>query len=239
MLSGLYAAGSGLDAAYRAEQVLAHDAANTETAGFAALIPVQAPWRPAGVVATGPGGATPLGRVPWGATGGTALDLAAGAPRMTQDPLAAAPVAPNTFFAVQTPGGIRYTRAGAFLRSATGTLITPDGFPVLNQTGRPLIVPPDTRAQADGSLVAPSGRVVGRLTLYALAAPRPAGQGLYAGAAVAVAGARVLPGAVVSSNVSLSITTAELIAEQRILQADAQAAQAENTAAQQAETQVG
>ena len=239
MLTGLYAAGSGLAAAYRGEQVLAHDTANAETPGFAALVPMEAPWRPAGVVATGPGGAVPLGRVPWGVAGGTALDTVAGAPRQTQDALAAAPVTPNTYFAVQTPAGVRYTRVGAFTRTAAGVVVTPSGLPVLGVGGRPLTVPAGTRVQADGSLVAASGRVVGHLALYTVAAPRPAGQGLYAGAAVVAAGGRVLPAAVVGSNVSLSITTADLIASQRTLQADAQAVQAENTAAQQVETQVG
>ncbi|MEY4504320.1 MAG: hypothetical protein RL154_613 [Pseudomonadota bacterium] len=37
----------------------------------------------------------------------------------------------DTFFAVETPEGVRYTRSGDFTQNAQGRLVTKDGYPVL------------------------------------------------------------------------------------------------------------
>ncbi|MBN8530602.1 MAG: flagellar basal-body rod protein FlgF [Alphaproteobacteria bacterium] len=42
------------------------------------------------------------------------------------------------YFRVQTPLGVRYTRAGNFQLDGEGTMVTPDGFPVLSQDGEPV-----------------------------------------------------------------------------------------------------
>lgn len=55
------------------------------------------------------------------------------------------------FFAVDTPGGIRYTRAGKFMLDSTGQLVTPDGYPVLDAASKPIIFPPETQAVKIGS----------------------------------------------------------------------------------------
>lgn len=44
------------------------------------------------------------------------------------------------YFTVETPAGIRYTRAGHFERDANGTLVTQEGYPVLDNTGQPITV---------------------------------------------------------------------------------------------------
>ncbi|RKF13046.1 flagellar hook-basal body complex protein [Roseovarius spongiae] len=59
------------------------------------------------------------------------------------------------FFLVETPKGVRLTRAGAFAFSATGDLVTPDGFRVLDAGGAPVFVPPDAAdlgVAADGTI---------------------------------------------------------------------------------------
>lgn len=40
------------------------------------------------------------------------------------------------YFAVETPAGTRYTRAGSFQLASDGTLITPSGYPVLDISGQ-------------------------------------------------------------------------------------------------------
>ncbi len=42
------------------------------------------------------------------------------------------------FFVVETAQGERYTRAGNFSLDAEGTLITPEGFPILDDGGQPI-----------------------------------------------------------------------------------------------------
>ncbi len=45
------------------------------------------------------------------------------------------------YFAVQTPLGIRYTRAGDFQIDAIGTLSTPEGYPVLDTSNQKITFP--------------------------------------------------------------------------------------------------
>ncbi len=61
------------------------------------------------------------------------------------------------FFLIQTPTGDRLTRAGNFLRSDTGELVTPDGGLLLDAGGSPIFAPPAARSiaiAADGTLSA-------------------------------------------------------------------------------------
>lgn len=69
------------------------------------------------------------------------------------------------FFLVQAPGGQRLTRAGAFSPAGDGTLVTPDGYPVLDGGGAPIFLPPNAAEMAigrDGTISA-EGRAVGQI----------------------------------------------------------------------------
>ncbi len=54
---------------------------------------------------------------------------------LTGNPLDVA-VGGRGYFTVETPSGERYTRAGSFQLASDGTLITPAGYPVLDQAGQ-------------------------------------------------------------------------------------------------------
>ena len=84
---------------------------------------------------------------------GTALDTTAGPIESTGNPLDVA-IKGDAFFAVQTPAGERYTRAGSFQVNAAGQLVTNDGYPVLGDGG-PLQFGP----QETGLAIAPDGTV--------------------------------------------------------------------------------
>jgi flagellar basal-body rod protein FlgF len=100
---------------------------------------------------------------------GNALDLAISGPG---------------FFAVETPAGPRYTRAGAFRLDQDGRIVTADGYPLLDQQNRPISVPPgDTRIEisARGAVVTESGEA-GRIQIAHFEdeqAMRKLGGGLY------------------------------------------------------------
>lgn len=49
------------------------------------------------------------------------------------------------YFVVETPLGERYTRAGNFQLDSDGTLITAEGYPVLDNANQQIIFPADTR----------------------------------------------------------------------------------------------
>ncbi|GAA6175826.1 flagellar hook-basal body complex protein [Sulfitobacter pacificus] len=70
------------------------------------------------------------------------------------------------FFLVQTPGGERLTRSGAFSPSAEGDLVTYDGYRVLDAGGAPIFVPQgaDIAISSDGTLSA-DGNPLGQVGL--------------------------------------------------------------------------
>ncbi len=82
-------------------------------------------------------------------------DLAAGPVQQTGNPLDVA-LRGEGFFEVQdeATGALRYTRAGAFVTDAEGTLRTPEGEAVMGATG-PITIPPSStpvEISADGTL---------------------------------------------------------------------------------------
>ena len=61
------------------------------------------------------------------------------------------------FFQVQSPDGPRLTRAGSFTPSATGELVTNDGYSLLDEGGTAVVIPPGASKVAiaqDGSVSA-------------------------------------------------------------------------------------
>jgi len=61
------------------------------------------------------------------------------------------------FFQIETPGGMRLTRAGAFSPNAAGELVSPEGYRLLDAGGAPVFVPLDTAEisiSSDGTLSA-------------------------------------------------------------------------------------
>ena len=74
----------------------------------------------------------------------------------------------NGFFQVLTPDGERLTRAGAFTPSAEGTLVTPDGYTLLDAGGAAVAVPPGAKSVSigqDGTMSA-DGVAVARVGLW-------------------------------------------------------------------------
>ncbi len=72
------------------------------------------------------------------------------------------------FFMLEGPDGPLLTRAGAFLPSETGELVTADGMRLLDSGGAPIFVPPDARSvslSADGTLSA-DGRPLTEIGLF-------------------------------------------------------------------------
>ena len=134
------------------------------------------------------------------------VDLAAGALRVTSQPLHVALTGPG-FFEIQTTAGPRYTRNGEFHLDAAGRLVTPAGDSVMGQDGPVTLTSASPVIDSDGRITE-SGRQVNQLRVIA---PQSAdqivaeGQGLYAftepGQAVAQAETHVRQGALETSNV--------------------------------------
>jgi flagellar basal-body rod protein FlgF len=206
---------SRLGAQLRATQVLANNLANAETPGFQAGRAVFAQHLQA--QRTGTGGsavAYALDRATW-------RDTAPGPVSTTGNPLDVA-IRGEGFFAVETPEGERFTRAGRFTLGPEGRVTDMEGHPVLDARGTPLVAGPnDTRIeiQGDGTIRSENG-IIGRLRVVRFDDPqalRAEGDRLFR-----AQGAEALPlerpnlvqGAVEGSNVrpilELNAMTAEL-----------------------------
>lgn len=162
MDSGYYAAMTGLMARTQALDTAAANLANAQTPGYRAE---REYFRS---VLLGPDALhSQLGRTVnnFGLLGGNRLSLAQGALQQTGNPLDLA-IEGQGFFAVQTAGGIRYTRDGSFHRSQGGMLVTQAGEPVVSSAGRPIPVPPgEVSVGADG-VVSVAGGAVGAVGVF-------------------------------------------------------------------------
>ncbi len=97
---------------------------------------------------------------------GRAADLREGSVVHTGAPLDVAIRGPG-FFAVDTPDGTRYTRAGSFTLSPDGTLTTREGFAVQGAGGPLQLDRGPGEIQRTGALVDRDGQVVGQLRVVA------------------------------------------------------------------------
>jgi flagellar basal-body rod protein FlgF len=167
----------------RQMDVLATNIANVSTPGykadrimFAELVAGTAPY-PVSPVGGRPPGLSFVREI------GMLRDTSEGGMTQTGNPLDLAISGPG-FFAVETPAGPRYTRAGAFRLDQDGRIVTADGYALLDQQNRPISIPPgDTRIEisAKGAVVTEGGEA-GRIQIAHFEneqAMRKIGAGLY------------------------------------------------------------
>ena len=124
---------SALEARMRIVDVITNNLANANTIGFK----------------------RDFGHVLQGETGfdvGTMIDLAPGDLVGTGSDLDVA-INGSGFFAIETPAGVRYTRAGGFGLNAAGELVTKDSMRVLSTSGTPITVGDGRIEIRDGGVV--------------------------------------------------------------------------------------
>lgn len=156
MSNGIYVATAGAVAQSNALDVTANNIANASTAGFHAE---RVTFREALTAARSPDIAS-VGQ-------GTArVDSQAGALTRSENPLDLA-LDGDGYFAVTTPGGPRYTRAGNFQLDDARNLVTTEGFAVRGAGGAPINVPAESAVINVGSdgTVSADGAELGKLEL--------------------------------------------------------------------------
>lgn len=158
---------SRLSSQMRASQLTANNLANADTPGYRAARPVFAEHMERQGRVNGPRGAGDVGyawdRASW-------RETQSGTISPTSNPLDVA-ISGAGFFAVETPRGERYTRAGRFAIGAEGQLVDGTGAPVLDTNSRPIAISPnDTRLEirGDGTIRSENG-VLGRLRIVRFA----------------------------------------------------------------------
>jgi flagellar basal-body rod protein FlgF len=150
---------SRLVAQSRASAVTANNIANADTPGFRAARPVFGTVLERQMDAAMPEGGRDLAfaqdRATW-------RDTAPGPLANTGNPLDLALSAPDGFFAVQTPRGERFTRAGRFTLDSEGRVADAEGNAVLSTERQPIrVAQGDSRIEVmgDGMLRTESGPV--------------------------------------------------------------------------------
>lgn len=217
MDSGYYAACAGLAAQTQALELVAHNLANLATTGYRGQ---QTTFRSL-LTGNGAVGMNPLNVAinNFGVLSGSRLDLRAGSPVPTGNPLDVA-IAGSGFFTVQSPQGVFYTRDGSFHVTSTGQLVTGQGNSVLGELG-PVTLPNGKVAISSDGTISVDGNVVDKLKL----AEFPAGTNLTAvgdatynapaGSALLAADSSVRQGMLEGSNVSPTEGVVQLITVQR------------------------
>ena len=158
---------SRLSSQMRASQLTANNLANAETPGYLAVRPIFAEHVQRQGRVQGPNGAGQVGyawdRASW-------RETAPGTISQTGNPLDLA-ISGQGYFALETPRGERFTRAGRFSIGADGQLVDATGAAVLGADSRPIALSPnDTRIEVlgDGTIRSENG-VLGRLRIVRFA----------------------------------------------------------------------
>ncbi|NMC61846.1 MAG: flagellar hook-basal body protein [SAR324 cluster bacterium] len=159
-------------------------------------------------------------------------DFSQGSVQTTGSPLDVALNKEGDFFVIQTPEGIRYTRAGSFTLDGEGKLMTPDGMTVQGDGGEIVALGTGAVINRDGSVQA-NGNNVGRIQVVHFDDPQaslvPAGNSRYSLAEGAAQPQQIeadlTPGAIELANVSAVSSMVDLIAASRGFEMYTKAAQ--------------
>ena len=224
MLRGIDTASAGMVADESWQQILANDLAQLDTPGYKSESPVIGSFETLLISRTGPGGGVIGSQSGGAAVVAATTDWTQGALQETGNPLDVA-LQGSGFFAVQTPQGVRYTRAGDFTLDASGNLVTPQGYFVLSTAGTPLKAGENAKIAPDGSVTSSLG-TTGQVGVFnpSLASLTDTGGGIYqaSGPAPLLKGATLTPGALESSNVQAPEVLAAMIQVLRHFQAGQQ-----------------
>lgn len=128
MDNGIYIALSKQMAQFRQMDVIANNIANSDTAGYSAEKMIFNQY----LVRDGD-----RHRMAFAQDIATFRDTSEGRLKKTDGVFDVA-IRGAGYFRVETPLGVRYTRAGNFQLSGDGTLVTPEGYPVLSADGEPI-----------------------------------------------------------------------------------------------------
>lgn len=137
LIRGIYIAASGMLAESMRADVVANNLANGNTGGFKKEFAVLKDFASRPIRRINDGADSPeIGTMGAGSlVDEVAVRHTQGQLRLTGNSLDFG-LDGKGFFGVQTPAGIRYTRNGAFTRSAAGELVSEDGYAVIGQGGR-------------------------------------------------------------------------------------------------------
>lgn len=250
MERGTYIAASGGLLQFRKLEVVNNNLANVNTPGFKKQVLLSSEQSFDATLASVVSKQDPYARpdhnrTPGAVTLSAMTDFTPGPIKNTGNPLDAALRNPKDFFAVQTPSGIEYTRAGNFTLNDAGELVTQEGFQIQGDGG-PIAV------QGAGAKISEAGEVqagkesFGRLQVVRFedtAVLERSGGNRFklrpAGGAPATVEADVVPRSLEMANVSTISSVIDLITTSRAFEMYSKSAQTIDQMNQSAINQIG
>jgi flagellar basal body rod protein FlgG len=218
MIRGFYTALTGMVAAMTRQAVVADNIANVNTVGFKESRTTQDDFELQVMNSVGPElGLLGTGTIPTNLR----LDVSQG-PLQVTDNQSDMAIEGDGLFVVRTGGGVAYTRAGNFVVDVTGTLVTQQGYPVLDTAGHPI-------QPGQKFTVGPDGTILETGQRMALVAWPPGGVSrlgenlLSAGGQLTPATGRIHQRTIEGSNTDMAIAMTELISFQRSFQMSSRA----------------
>jgi flagellar basal-body rod protein FlgF len=237
MIKGLYSAVSAMIMNANREQVISHNVANMDTPGFKQVLATQKEYITTQVQdpMSSLDVADPvrsLGSLGLGVQSGVdAIDFTQGGIQTTDNPLDLA-IEGTGFFEVKTPDGNRYTRDGRFSLDASGTLVTSDGYQVLDKNGQSIKIESEgtVDVSTDGE-ISVDGKAVAQLNLSEFDNPaqdlQHDGGNLFLakGSAKTATNSTITQGALESSNVDSTQAMSQMMEISRLYEAAQQMVQ--------------
>lgn len=167
---GTYIAASGGQAQFKKVDVVSNNLANASTIGFKREMISAEAQEFNQTLASAIANDNPFAKADSDRAQGVTqvrsyTDFTAGPVQSTGNPLDVALENPKDFFAINTPQGIQYTRAGNFTLNAEGSLVTQDGYEVQGDGGPIQITGPGPKIQSDGS-ISVNGVTQGAVAVY-------------------------------------------------------------------------
>ncbi|MEJ2611293.1 MAG: flagellar hook-basal body protein [Candidatus Thiodiazotropha sp.] len=198
--------------------IISHNLANADTAGFKRDVAVMRPFGSYLLEAGNAGLHSEKAGI------SSVTDFNIGVPRHTGNPLDLT-IEGDGYFAVESPQGTLYTRQGSFGLDGAGHLVTAAGYRVVGDVGDLRLTSDQPRIDKEGAIWE-AGELVGRLKIARFTDSRSLeklGSGYYrAGAAVALPETARMPGLrqgfIETSNVSAMKEMVDLISTMRQLE---------------------
>ena len=220
MIRGFYTALSGIVSSMTRQAIVADNIANANTVGFKQSRTVQDDFELSIMNSLGP----ELGELGTGAIPtGLKLDVSQGPLQATGSKTDLA-ISGDGLFVVRKDGGVAYTRAGNFAVDVTGTLVTQQGYAVLDTAGHPIQTQPgqDFTVGSDGTVAETGQRIA--LVGWPPAGVTRLGENLFsAGGQLTPGTGQIQQGTLEASNTDMAASMTDLISLERDFQMSSRA----------------
>ena len=211
MLRGLYTSCSGMVAEIDRQNVIANNLANVNTVGFKKDNVTTVPFAELFLNAYNKRGASPVGKLGLGVQAVTQYVNFTNGPVQVTGNSADVALEGNGLFAVETPSGVKYQRAGNFVIDKDRYLVTHEGNRVLGENGPIQLGEGDFSVSETGEIVQ-GDAVVNRFQIFSTDGMAKVGDYLYnSPAPQSTDNYRITQGAVEHSNINTVYEMVQMI----------------------------